>query len=30
MSHWEGHNGALAIYSFGWLWNELGIDDLRR
>jgi hypothetical protein len=24
------HNGALAIYSFGWLWNELGIDELRR
>jgi hypothetical protein len=24
------HNGALAIYDFGWLWNELGIDELRR
>jgi hypothetical protein len=24
------HNGALAIYSFDWLWNELGIDELRR
>jgi hypothetical protein len=24
------HNGALAIYDFGWLWTELGIDDLRR
>jgi hypothetical protein len=20
----------LAIYDFGWLWNELGIDELRR
>jgi hypothetical protein len=24
------HNAALAIYDFGWLWNELGIDELRR
>jgi hypothetical protein len=24
------HNGALAIYDFGWLWSELGIDELRR
>jgi hypothetical protein len=24
------HNGALAIYDFGWLWTELGIDELRR
>jgi hypothetical protein len=24
------HNSALAIYDFGWLWNELGIDELRR
>jgi hypothetical protein len=24
------HNSALATYNFGWLWNELGIDDLRR
>jgi hypothetical protein len=24
------HNSALATYSFGWLWNELGIDELRR
>jgi hypothetical protein len=24
------HNGALAIYNFGWLWSELGIDELRR
>jgi hypothetical protein len=24
------HNGALAIYDFGWLWNELGIGELRR
>jgi hypothetical protein len=24
------HNGALAIYDFGWLWNELGIDEMRR
>jgi hypothetical protein len=23
-------NGALAIYDFGWLWGELGIDELRR
>jgi hypothetical protein len=23
-------NRALAIYDFGWLWNELGIDELRR
>ena len=23
-------HGALAIYDFGWLWNELGIDELRR
>jgi hypothetical protein len=24
------HNSALAIYDFGWLWSELGIDELRR
>jgi hypothetical protein len=24
------HNSALSIYDFGWLWNELGIDELRR
>jgi hypothetical protein len=24
------HSGALAIYDFGWLWNELGVDELRR
>jgi hypothetical protein len=24
------HNGALAIYDLGWLWTELGIDELRR
>jgi hypothetical protein len=24
------HNSALAIYNFGWLWTELGIDELRR
>jgi hypothetical protein len=24
------HNGALAIYDFGWRWNELGIDELKR
>jgi hypothetical protein len=24
------HNSALAIYDFGWLWDELGIDELRR
>jgi hypothetical protein len=24
------HNDALATYNFGWLWNELGIDELRR
>jgi hypothetical protein len=24
------HNSALAIYDFGWLWTELGIDELRR
>ncbi|MEA2818453.1 MAG: hypothetical protein QOJ86_457 [Bradyrhizobium sp.] len=24
------YNKALAIYDFGWLWNELGIDELRR
>ena len=24
------HNNALAIYDFGWLWTELGIDELRR
>jgi hypothetical protein len=24
------NNSALATYNFGWLWNELGIDDLRR
>jgi hypothetical protein len=24
------HNSALAVYDFGWLWNELGIDGLRR
>jgi hypothetical protein len=24
------HNGALAIYDFGWLWKELGIDELRQ
>ena len=24
------NNGALAIYDFGWLWSELGIDELRR
>ena len=24
------YNRALAIYDFGWLWNELGIDELRR
>lgn len=24
------HNSALAIYDFGRLWNELGIDELRR
>jgi hypothetical protein len=24
------HNNALAIYDFGWLWNELGLDELRR
>ncbi|WP_275187205.1 hypothetical protein [Bradyrhizobium sp. CSA112] len=21
---------AMASYSFGWMWTELGIDDLRR
>jgi len=24
------HNNALAVYDFGWLWTELGIDELRR
>lgn len=24
------HNSALAIYDFSWLWNELGLDELRR
>jgi hypothetical protein len=24
------HNNVLATYDFGWLWNELGIDELRR
>jgi hypothetical protein len=24
------HNSALAVYDFGWLWTELGIDELRR
>jgi hypothetical protein len=24
------HNSALSTYSFGWLWTELGIDELRR
>jgi hypothetical protein len=24
------HNSALAIYDCGWLWNELGIEELRR
>jgi hypothetical protein len=24
------HNAALAIYDFRWLWNELGLDELRR
>jgi hypothetical protein len=24
------HNSALAIYDFGWLWSELGIDEMRR
>ncbi len=23
-------NSAMASYSFGWLWTELGIDELRR
>ncbi len=24
------HNSALAVYDFGWLWTELGIEELRR
>jgi hypothetical protein len=24
------HDSAMANYSFGWLWTELGIDELRR
>jgi hypothetical protein len=24
------HNDAMANYSFGWLWTELGINELRR
>jgi hypothetical protein len=24
------HDGAMASYSFGWLWAELGISELRR
>jgi hypothetical protein len=24
------NNGALAIYDFRWLWNELGLDELSR
>jgi hypothetical protein len=24
------HNSALATYDFGWLWNELGLDKVRR
>jgi hypothetical protein len=24
------HNDAMAMYNFCWLWNELGIDELRR
>jgi hypothetical protein len=23
-------NSAMAMYNFGWLWTELGIDELRR
>jgi hypothetical protein len=26
----KGSNDAIANYSFGWLWTELGVEELRR
>jgi hypothetical protein len=25
-----GHNDEMATYDFGWLWTELGVNELRR